>query len=289
MGAPLGSMSSLVATRMSFPLVPTPEHGAAATPALDVASLRDRIDELTRERDQLLVVVDLQQELGGTLQVADVLQRLTSRLGELFGLDRASIYLAGEERREGHREVRLVATFENPSISNVVVDLARYPELADAFSSGQTVVIPDVFADPRLASARPTLDLRSVRSIIVIPMRWRASVIGAIVLRTERGGTPFSDADVRFCEVIAGLTARALRNAHRFEKIQQANDAEAERRRRAELERIAFVAFLRRLVARYARSDDQRWSETLLPRESDGELDRLVSVAMQVIEEEARG
>ena len=120
-------------------------------------------------------------------------------------------------------------------------------------------------------------------------MRWRASVIGAIVLRTERGGTPFSDADVRFCEVIAGLTARALRNAHRFEKIQQANDAEAERRRRAELERIAFVAFLRRLVARYARSDDQRWSETLLPRESDGELDRLVSVAMQVIEEEARG
>lgn len=274
---------------MSSHVVPSLAHDTAHAPALDVASLRERIDELTRERDQLLVVVDLQQELGGTLQVAEVLQRLTRRLGDLFGLDRASIYLAGDGSREGHREVRLVATFENPSISNVVVDLARYPELADAFSSGQTVVIPDAVADPRLASVRQALDLRSVRSIIVIPMRWRASVIGAIVLRTERGGTPFSDADVRFCEVIAGLTARALRNAHRFEKIQQAGDADAERRRRAELERIAFVAFLRRLVARYARSDDQRWSETLLPRESDEELDRLVSVAMQVIEEEAKG
>ena len=261
--------------------------------ALDVARLRERVDELTRERDQLLVVVDLQQELGGTLQVAEVLHRLTRRLGTLFGLDRASIYLASDAGHEGTgdaaREVRLVATFEDPSIHNVVVDLGRYPELADALTSGETVVIPDAVADPRLAAVRSALDLRGVRSIIVVPMRWRGSVIGAIVLRTERGGTPFADADVRFCEVIAGLTARALRNAHRFEKIQAASDAEATRRRRGELERIAFVAFLRRLVARYARSDDQRWSETLLPRESDEELDRLVSVAMQVIEEEAKG
>lgn len=253
--------------------------------ALDVAQLRERVEELTRERDQLLVVVDLQQELGGTLQVAEVLQRLMRRLGDLFGLDRASIYLGNDAQRE----VRLVATYEDPSISNVVVDLARYPELVDAFSSGKTVVIPDAVSDPRLSSVRESLDLRGVRSIIVVPMRWRAAVIGAIVLRTERGGTPFSDADVRFCEVIASLTARALRNAHRFERVQKANDAEAERRRRVELERIAFVAFLRRLVSRYSRSDDQRWAETLLPRESDDELERLVSVAMQVIEEEAKG
>jgi GAF domain-containing protein len=114
-------------------------------------------------------------------------------------------------------------------------------------------------------------------------------VIGAIMLRSDRAGTPFSDRDIRFCEVIAALTARALRNAHRYERVQRASDAEAERRRRVELERIALIAFLRRLFARYARGEDQRWSETLLPRESDEELDRLVSVAMQVLEEESKG
>ena len=98
-----------------------------------------------------------------------------------------------------------------------------------------------------------------------------------------------SEHDVRFCEVIASLTARALRNAHRFERVQRANDAEATRRRRVELERIALVAFLRRLLSRYARSDDQVWAETLLPRESDEELERLVSVALQVVGEEAKG
>ncbi|MBK8057690.1 MAG: GAF domain-containing protein [Gemmatimonadetes bacterium] len=270
---------------MPQPAALTLDQTASDPSALEVTRLRERVDELTRERDQLLVVIDLQQELGGALQVAEVLQRLARRLGELFGLDRASIYLGGE----GKHQVRLVATYEDPTISNVVVDLARYPELADAFSSGETIVIPDAVADPRFAAMRDALDLRSVRSIIVVPMRSRGGVIGAIVLRTERGGVPFSTSDIQFCEVIAGLTARALRNAHRFEQVQRANDAEAERRRRVDLERIAFVAFLRRLVSRYTRSDDQKWAETLLPRESDDELERLVSVAMQVIEEEAKG
>ena len=281
----LASARRDVAQRMPQPAALTLDQTASDPSALEVTRLRERVDELTRERDQLLVVIDLQQELGGALQVAEVLQRLARRLGELFGLDRASIYLGGE----GKHQVRLVATYEDPTISNVVVDLARYPELADAFSSGETIVIPDAVADPRFAAMRDALDLRSVRSIIVVPMRSRGGVIGAIVLRTERGGVPFSSSDIQFCEVIAGLTARALRNAHRFEQVQRANDAEAERRRRVDLERIAFVAFLRRLVSRYTRSDDQKWAETLLPRESDDELERLVSVAMQVIEEEAKG
>jgi len=252
---------------------------------LDVAQLRARVEELTRERDQLLAVVDLQQELGSALQVAEVLKRIARRLGELFGLERSSIYLAGE----GRREVRLVATYENPSLGDLVVDLARYPELAQAFRSGQTVHIPDVRTDDRLAGVREALAQRGVRAIVVAPMRWRAVVIGAIVLRSDRGGPTFSERDIRFCEVIAALTARALRNAHRYERVQRASDAEAERRRRVELERIALVAFLRRLLARYARGEDQRWSETLLPRESDEELERLVSVAMQVLEEESKG
>lgn len=144
----------------------------------DVAQRRDRVERLIRERDQLLRVVDLQRELGTSLQVAELLQRLARRLGALFGLDCDSNYLAGEESRE----VRLVATYADPTLRNLIVELGRYLELAHAF-----------------------------------------------------------------------------------------------------------VAFLRRLVTRYAQSDQQSWAETLLPRESNDRLDRLVSVAMQVIEREAKG
>ena len=170
-----------------------------------------------------------------------------------------------------------------------MVDLNRYPELKRAFESGETVFIPDANADPMFQRMELMLALRNVRSIVVVPIRWRSSVIGAIFLRTERESEPFTESDVRFCQVISSLTAKALRNAHRFESLLRSSDDRTDTRRRSELERIALVAFLRRLLDRYTAREDHLWAETLLPRASDDELDRLVSVAMQVLEEEAKG
>jgi GAF domain-containing protein len=183
----------------------------------------------------------------------------------------------------------MVATYEDPTLRNLVVDLDRYPELQRAFASGQTVFIPDATSDPLLETVWPALGDRSVRSIVVIPVRWRANVIGAVFLRTERGSTPFSESDIRFCEMIASLTAKALRNAHRFETLQRSHGDQGARERRASLERIALLAFLRRLLDRHATKEEQLWAETLLPKASDEELDRLTAVAAQVIAEEARG
>ncbi len=100
---------------------------------------------------------------------------------------------------------------------------------------------------------------------------------------------PFSDADVRFCQVVASLTAKALRNAHRFESLLRDQKNAASSQRHADLQRVALIAFVRRLLDRYTKSDDHVWAETLLPKASDEELDRLVTVAMQVIDEEAKG
>jgi GAF domain-containing protein len=262
-----------------------PFSDSPAATESELARLRLRVDELSHERDQLLVAVDILQEISSSLHFTEILQRIARRLGELFGLDRCSIYLAGDAAAE----VRLVATYEDPSLQNLVVDLDRYPELKRAFESGLTVFIPEATRDPLLEPAWATLDDRSVRSIVVVPVRWRANVIGAVFLRTERGSTPFSDADIRFCEMIASLTAKALRNAHRYESLERASGENAERARRAALERIALLAFLRRLLERYATSTEHLWAETLLARASDEELDRLTSVAMRVIVEEARG
>jgi two-component system, sensor histidine kinase ChiS len=199
-------------------------------------------------------------------------------------LDRCTIFLAGEKD-----EVRLVASYEDPTLRNLVVDLNRYPELRRAFESKETVFIPDATNDPMLRSIKPMLDTRKVRSIVVVPIQWQGSVIGAIFLRTERDAEPFSDADVHFCQVVASLTAKALRNAHRFETLMRSQKGATEVQRKSELHRIALIAFIRRLLDRYATAEDHMWAETLLPRASDQELDRLVNVAMQVIDEEAKG
>jgi GAF domain-containing protein len=265
----------------------TPPLTAAEPPgghADEVVRLRARVSELQRERDHLVAIVDILQEISASLHFVDILQAIARKLGDAFGLDRCAIFLSGEQN-----EVRLVASYEDPTIRNLVVDLNRYPELKRAFDSGETVFIPDAANDPTLKSIKATLDTRNVRSIVVVPIQWQGSVIGAIFLRTDRDAEPFSDADVRFCQVVASLTAKALRNAHRFEALLRDQKDAAVSQRRADLQRIAIIAFIRRLLDRYTKTNDHVWAETLLPKASDEELERLVAVAMQVIDEEAKG
>jgi len=127
-----------------------------------------------------------------------------------------------------------------------------------------------------------------VKSITVVPITWRGVAIGAIFLRTFRDGPTFSDQDVRFVQVVASLTAQALRNAHRYERLEQRTQETGETVRRMELERVALLSFLRRLLAAFGEREGA-WAEGLLPRASSEELDRLVGVAMAVIQEEAKG
>jgi GAF domain-containing protein len=264
---------------------PMPEEGSehSSNRDDDVVQLRTRVAELERERDHLVAIVDILQEISASLHFVDILQAIARKLGDAFHLDRCAIFLSGEQN-----EIRLVASYEDPTIRNLVVDINRYPELQRSLGSGETVFVPDALNDPSFKAIRSQLEARDVRSIVVVPIQWQGTNIGAIFVRTVRTAPPFSDADVRFVKVIASITAKALRNAHRFEALRGEKNVSTEQRRN-DLQRIALLSFVRRLLDRYARTEDHVWAETLLPRASDEELERLVSVAVQVIDEEAKG
>src|SRR5207249_192051 len=157
-----------------------------------------------------------------------------------------------------------------------------------AMQGGETVFIPDAATDPSLKHVKGELISRRVKSITVVPITWRGVAIGAIFLRTFRDGPTFSDEDVRFVQVVASITAQALRNAHRYERLAQRQQETGETMRRMELERVALLSFLRRLLGAFGEREGA-WAEGLLPRASADELDRLVGVAMAVIQEEAKG
>src|SRR5881409_130588 len=137
------------------------------------STLTARVAELERERKHLLAIIEILKEVSTSLHFIDILQAIARKLGEAFGLDRCSIFLA---ERDG-KTVRLVASYEDPSIRNYMVDLDRYPELRKALQSGRTVFIPDVSTDASLAHVRGALQNRRAKSITVVPITWRGAAI----------------------------------------------------------------------------------------------------------------
>ena len=225
-----------------------------AAPAFDeVERLQHRLSALEQERKHLLAVIEILQEISGTLHFADIVQSVALRLGETFGLDRCSIFLP--------------------------------PSASRAIQTGETVFIADAATDPSLSPARGSLTARRVKSITAIPISWRGTAIGAILLRTFRDGPAFSNADLQFCQVVANLTAKALRNAHRFEKLRQQRGENGALRRR-EREQAALIGFLRNLLSAYpprAGLED----EPDLTSEVSPEIGRLSGVAQAVLSQEA--
>ena len=126
---------------------------------------------------------------------------------------------------------------------------------------------------------------RRVKAITAIPISWRGKAIGAILLRTFRDGPAFSAADLQFCQVVANLTAKALRNAHRFEKLRQQRGENGALRRR-EREQAALIGFLRNLLSAYppraGLEDDPD-----LTADTSPEIGRLSGVAQAVLSQEA--
>jgi GAF domain-containing protein len=245
----------------------------------EVERLQSRLTALEQERKHLLAVIEILQDIGGSLHFAEVVQSVTLRLGETFGLDRCSIFLA----ERGGSSVRLVASYEDPGIKNYVVDLDRYPELRRALQTGETVFIADAATDPSLGSARWALAARKVKTITVVPISWRGNAIGAIFLRTFRDGPSFTAADLQFCQVVANLTAKALRNAHRFERLRKRKGEDEDTRRR-EQEQAALIGFMRRLLATYPppSADEPGLAGGVSP-----EIERLVGVAQAVLSQES--
>jgi hypothetical protein len=215
------------------------------TPPPSAEQLRVRVRDLERERRQLVTLVEILQDVAGTLNFVDILQTITQKLGETFGLDRCSIFLA----ERGGGTARLVASYEDPGIRNYVVDLTRYPELKRSLDSGEVVFI---------------------------------------FLRTDRDGAAFSEQDVAFTEAVASLAAKSLRVVYRYERLMKRHAEQTELARRAERERTALIAYLRRLMEGAAERHGQQVDEELGRAVMD-ELDRLVDITMAVLAEEGKG
>ncbi|MEO8449287.1 MAG: GAF domain-containing protein [Gemmatimonadota bacterium] len=244
--------------------------------------LQARVEELELERKRLIGLVDLLRDVGNATHYLDIVQAVARRLGASFGLDRCSVFLT--ERSAG--TVHLVASYEDPSIRNHIVDVSRYPELKRALDTGEVVNIPDATHDPALGPLLMNFSSRKIRSITVVPLTWRGSAIGAIFLRTFREGAELAPEDIEYCRTIADLTSRALRSAHRLERLltRRGGGTVALTQDR---ERAAMLSFIRRMLVAFG-DRAGTWDEGLLARASATELDRLVGVALTVVSQEAQ-
>jgi two-component system cell cycle response regulator len=174
------------------------------------------IDHLKRETDILQAIVELTRLVTSTLDPQEILYLIVKKISEIIPVTRCSIIRVNHTKKRAS----VVATFENPNLGSMKLDINKYPEIKKALLSRKSVIINDVTADPIMEEVRDIIAPLGIHSIVVIPIMFHEEIIGTLFLRTSRASYAFSEHEIKVCNAIANASANALYNAFLFEKME---------------------------------------------------------------------
>jgi two-component system cell cycle response regulator len=190
------------------------------------AALRDTSAELARARGDAVNnrrLIDILHEVTGELTPAEIYGTLTKRVASALGITHCSVVLA----RVGETTGVVAAAAENARIHDVEVQLDRYPEIAAALASGQTVLVEDTLTDPLFADIRE-MWLRErrnpvIQSVAAVPFSIDRSRTGVLFLRTDIGQRRLTTVDLAFADVVVRAAVAAIRRAQALETTRADN------------------------------------------------------------------
>ncbi len=203
--------------------------------------LRDHALALEREQQDARAMLELTQALASSLDLREILFTVVRRIAEVVRVDRVSIVLSPEQD-QGDVGYVVVAS-DDEKLSNLKIDLSKYPEIRQVLKSGEPLLIDDASTHPILDGVRDEVPT-PFRSMFLLPIVWQEQVLGVLFLRAATPGCGVAEREMGFCRIVANATAIALRNARVMQSLrdhtQQVTFArfEAERRLRS-LERYA--------------------------------------------------
>jgi diguanylate cyclase (GGDEF)-like protein len=186
----------------------------------DVESLRDasRIHDL---------MFDIMEDLSAALRPDEVVQTLVRRVGETLAVAHCSFIRVADDGEAG----RVVASHELPTLRDLRVDLARYPEIGEALRTGEAVYVADVHRHPLFEGQRLLWAERrmvvDVRSVLAVPVTLHGRKAGVFLLRTRRDEEPLASDQVDFAVRLTHAASRVLESEERRASIYRRQGAAA--------------------------------------------------------------
>ncbi len=186
--------------------------------AYDRAELIAKFGELLRHLSSLMKITDSE----GVLSLDIVLARLMGIITEALEADRSTLFLYDRDTDE---------LFSRIAQGDLVdeIRLGRSRGIAGTvYATGQSVIIPDAYADSRF---NPEVDLRTgyeTRSVLCAPVRnWDNKIIGVAEVLNKRSGG-FDEEDLALLEALTSHASAALESSQLYESVEKALRDEAQ-------------------------------------------------------------
>jgi serine phosphatase RsbU (regulator of sigma subunit)/PAS domain-containing protein len=192
------------------------EQETRTTPA-PVVSAREALEFLIRAGFVLADSLDYEQTL------AHVVDLVVPQIADWCG-----VYIAADADREAHE---ITSRHVDPEVEQLLVDIRRSrreqrgaSESLQVLQTGRSILATDVRETevPELdEQQRETVRRLGPRSYLIVPLRARGRVIGALTLLSTRAGRHYREPDLAFAETLGERFALAIDNARLYEAAER--------------------------------------------------------------------
>jgi PAS domain S-box-containing protein len=193
----------------------------------DITERRKAEEELKKNERQLRVLLQISQAMAESLELNTILQMIVDNATHAMNLGSGAIYLLQQN------ELFLAATYpalpvDFPEESRTA-QLHEHPHLKKAIITNNPVILRDTHIAKLTPSEKQIVQLRSLRSIIYLPLITRKQAIGALILASVNNLRVFSDEEIELYKGFAGQAAQTIANIQLYESTKKyANELEHE-------------------------------------------------------------
>jgi PAS domain S-box-containing protein len=194
----------------------------------------------------LAFLLELTARYAETADVDALLHDVTRELAEALDIVRVSLIVV-----DGDNGV-VVAASDDPTLKDLRIELALYPEVREVMRTGAPVTVADAPNHPLLEGVHPQVSAAGVHAIAALPLVVQGTTTGVFLVRGSGRRPPFSPEEVEFLATVAHATAVALRNA----KLVQAVRGQTEREKAGRIAAEHRAATLQRFAVYFAQVSD---------------------------------
>jgi GAF domain-containing protein/CheY-like chemotaxis protein/HPt (histidine-containing phosphotransfer) domain-containing protein len=189
--------------------------------------------ETGRRASEMAALAELGREVGGMLNLDQVLGLIAERARVLLEVDTSAVFLEAEDGLY-HPSVAIGELEEV-----IMADTIRPGEgvIGDLVQRGVAEVVNDLATDPRAVSIPGTEDPAEER-LMAAPLLARGRVTGVMAVWRTGPANDFTDADLNFLVGLSHQAAIAIENARLFREAEDARDVAEE----ANAAKSAFLA-----------------------------------------------
>src|SRR3954449_6113432 len=181
--------------------------------AMTEATATDR----KRQMEEISIFHDVAKALTSSLNLDSILQTIMEKMAVFFRPDTWSLLMVDEQKDELYFAIAVGDAADALKSIRLKVGEGIAGWVA---KHGESLIVPDVYTDPRFAKRIDEMTKWQTRSIICIPLKSKHRTLGVIQL-INCDVANFTDNEMFFLHALCDYAAIAVDNARAVERIQE--------------------------------------------------------------------